>query len=292
MELHFVNRALSPEQRTQLNVYGNESFREGAKLFPGEYKTANELDLVTKTNQAIREMFRNFEIENLFAVIDPNSVHFLDEQHYLSVISQNDSFGQAFSVPESRIIIINREHEDHEDNGIVFTLLHEAIHLVACNTFFYDEENNKAFTKRMGFHTRTKSPLAKEVFVGFNEAIVDLTARMVQEQNVDLFFGANTSEAETKRTFGTYPDEIEVLDAIILGIASKKNQNPHEVWIRFCKAQFTGDITPLKEIEETFGRGSLKTLARLGHERFNPDLLKDEQKTIRNNILAHFKQHA
>jgi hypothetical protein len=289
MEIILPDTTLSQNGREMATNYLKASFEVGSQPIAGEYKKPEELELIQKVNIGVANLFSYLGISELFREIDAGQVHYLDGDSYRSNLPDARSGGVAMNI--NKAIVINRDDGDVVEHGAkLFRLLHEAVHLSACNTYKFDEEKLRISSRQSGFSFDTKSPIAGLTFEGFNEAIVDGAADEIQLNNFSLFFGEDAKIEETWDMFsGSYPQERLILDEIVLGIAGKKDVSARDVWLMFCKSQFIGDVMPFRLIEEVFGAGSLKLLATLGHERSNPELSKEEQEAFRINILNYFK---
>jgi hypothetical protein len=283
MEIRFSNYNLSLEKSQAAKSALLEWFKEAREPMDGEIKKPEELDLVVKGNIALRQYFELLGIGSSFREIDPNSVHFISTQEYEKLGFKR---GQAKSSPGYDTIFINRDATNV--NNLVFTYLHEAVHAVSDTVF--EVNGSKISVKKTGFDIVTNSPTAKEVFVGLNEAVIDYTARIIQDNNLELFFGEGSEI--NKRIVGAYPDELSIFDEIISGISRKKDAELRDIWFTFSRALFTGETAPLKLIEETFGKGSLKILATLGHERLDVNLSEEERHDYRKNILKYFQERS
>ena len=285
MEIRLTNRYLSVVEAIAAQRVIQENFEIGRRSSPSEYKTSNELDLVLVTNTVLRQEFEELGIGDLFEDIDPSRIHFLDKDEYQYQFP--GSKGDAVNVSHLGMLEINRNYYSENPYEMVFIYLHEAIHLTSFNRLRYDPEKGVILPKEVGFSRITNSPIALDAFVGFNEAVCDLSARRIQEKYIKLFY-PDVEPTDQHLLIGTYPQELEVLEAIVEGIADFNSESPVDVWLRFYKAQFTGDISSLKEVERVFGNGSLRILARLGLENLNENLSDEQKSQIKSEIRDYF----
>jgi hypothetical protein len=79
---------------------------------------------------------------------------------------------------------------------------------------------------------------------------------------------------------------MEIIDLVIDKIAAKKGESKDEVWNRFKKGFFDGSMMHLRDVEETFGKGSLRVFAHIGHYRTNN--ISEEQEFKANNLMRRY----
>lgn len=144
------------------------------------------------------------------------------------------------------------------------TILHEATHAKS----FHKREisNNTSVNRsyRTGYNVERARDGKEQYFSGFNEAIVDKTT-------LDIVLRENKDYSSSKKDISRflfylnsgYRAEMMTVDSIIKNVAKHKKESEKEVWDRFKKGQFTGDMMHLRDIEEAYGPGALRILATM-----------------------------
>jgi hypothetical protein len=216
----------------------------------------------------------------LFRELDPTTVHFLPGYIYAEFFPS--ALGTAFQDDIQRMTVINRDSEDQ-----TFLYLHETVHRHYYQSYFFNQDYESIKPKKGGFEIDTNSATLSPAFSGLNEAVCDVIADVVQEKNLQLFYGGSSKVPRILRA--TYPEEIQILEAVVIGIANSNNEHFFDVWQRFQRSLFTGDVAILRDIEKAFGKGSLRKLSALGLERFE-DISADQRKSIRYDIKRHFSK--
>jgi len=61
---------------------------------------------------------------------------------------------------------------------------------------------------------------------------------------------------ENKDIFYNLP--LEILEIVLEKIAKNNKEKPEQVWQRFKKGFFTGEMMHLRDVEKTFGKGALR----------------------------------
>jgi hypothetical protein len=88
--------------------------------------------------------------------------------------------------------------------------------------------------------------------------------------------------------------EIEIVEIIIQKVAEKKGEDRELVWQRFKRGLFSGEMMHLRDIEETFGKGSLRILASLESEDVPVAMVKkyfeSENETEKNAIAREISE--
>lgn len=260
MQIEFADRSLSPEAVREASALIENFIRMGKEPFDGETeKSAQELSLISNANDAFRKEFGNLGIEYLFSEIEPESVHFLSNAAFEKLFPRAQ--GDAFTIEINRSIVVKKQGE------IVFPYLHEVAHILSYQKFLHKEPQSVKI-KQAGFHINTKSDEIKYAFIGLNEAICDMSAYTVQTNNFETLFNKPATLANVqKELFCTYQEEVKVLEETISGIAQYRSLDFFDVWVKFHRAFYTGDLSVLRDVEPVFGKGSLRKLALLGLDR-------------------------
>jgi hypothetical protein len=138
------------------------------------------------------------------------------------------------------------------------TLTHESVHDRSFHKYRVTEDKNsttKVDDYRVGYHINADEP-ENVWFGGFNEAVTDRTMEDIINRDKD----ANEEKFQTR---SKYKFNLEIVDKIAEKIAAVKGETKEEVWKRIKRGQFTGEMMHLRDIEKTFGPGSLRVLASM-----------------------------
>lgn len=177
---------------------------------------------------------------------------------------------------EPILYLSDREHDAK-------TIIHELTHAKSSRGFFVNSSNEIAPYKS-GYSTNKikGKELVKNdyYFNGFNEAVTEKIARELLLKNKDKIMnkdeGRNLEENLSKH--GSYSGYITVLDKIIDMLAQFEYKNKEEIWSRFKKNYFTGEMMHFRKIEEVFGVGSLRILAAMDSSTMSPYDLEEGSK--------------
>lgn len=148
------------------------------------------------------------------------------------------------------------------------TLIHEAFHRSSFHQFIFND--NEVSMNRSGYEKCLASNRSIGQFDFLNEYMTDrLMMDFFQENGKYLVdsFGSPTALMEHIRYVyylsKNAHDHDEIFDTLIKRISFKIGKTVMSVLRRFKDAYFTGDMTHLKWIEETFGRQSLRLIATI-----------------------------
>jgi hypothetical protein len=119
-------------------------------------------------------------------------------------------------------------------------------------------------TTRLGFasYSRHGSDENLDHFVGFNEGMVQFTARQWLRRN------------ELPSPSGAYLDEVALVKILINKVAEVTRETPKQVFENWEKDQFRGRLMALRDIEKAFGPGALRVLSIYDHLKEDSDAIQ------------------
>jgi hypothetical protein len=242
---------------------------EGAYEGPGELeKTPEDLRIIEEVNLLLNEELEALGIE-VHKNIDPQTIHFLNRSDFLKV--SNMAGPRAFGDPISGHIYVDNETKQgsiHPSDLNEFKLLlHESIHMLSHIKYYLDDQRKTLDTYRTGYFTNNVSngEDVHDHFTGLNEAVTEAMALEVTEKNRATLDNTihPTEEDWEYGLSGSYEAEREILEFIIKKIVEKNGEAEDEVWNRFKKGAFTGEMMHLRDIERVFGIGTLRVVAAI-----------------------------
>jgi hypothetical protein len=302
---NIAGKDLTPEKRGEL-VKDLEYRRiESMKPIEGEYlKSPEEFKIIKSFNKYLNEEQEDLGIKDKVEIV-PEQIHLLPKDVYnrMQGISSKTETRAIFS-PLNQKICIDKDHYKNRLN-LYKSILHESIHAASFSKFIVGEKEKRPPLRRSGYHIGTLMEDVKhEYFEGLNEMIADETARDILTKHRDeLRKELNITSWEERKTTGSFYSR-DILHTIIEKIADKNNEEERNTWTRFKRGLFTGEMMHLREMERTFGKGSLRVLAAVecGTKEGIPDEEahkkaldyfqidnEEERDKIANEILAEEK---
>lgn len=277
-------------------------------------KNEGDLRTIERINFWLGEYFRDADIEE-FRKISPEQFIFLSQDDFIKfgwdVFNKDWSDFPAKSILLLRgIILINRSLELNRF-AYIAGLLHEAIHIASeykskilykkkTNTDGYEDDSGSA---RTGYSIRSvkkevdgEDYQTYEYFEGLNEAIIQLTTfDILTKHKEELFSEFNITEEEKNKFRDGYGAYEHIFVIIAKRVAKNLGISPKDYWLRFKKNLFVGNLMFLRDIERTFGRGSLRVLAFLGSSSshaYDQDLIGLFEKYFTSDDMAERNQIA
>jgi hypothetical protein len=149
-----------------------------------------------------------------------------------------------------------------------YLLLHEIIHAAGFST-----EAPQGGPRRVGY--MQYGPRAEngtgDIMRYFNEGVVQHLTKQWADRHRDAIIdllGVEDSDfdfaEEPESTI--YRQSRRVLDLIVEGISTAKDEDQNQIYERIARGHFTGEMMHLRDIERTFGAGRLREIAMIGAE--------------------------
>jgi hypothetical protein len=264
-------KKLTPEDEEEVKALVEQMREESRKPLEGEAeKTVEEMKVVDKINEYAAEEFEELGIKEEPA-IPPEQIHFLSEEAYDNNFPGEKERGFAFHDPDTGLICVDKSRCSKPQ--LFKVVFHEAVHTLSFHKYFASVETRRVGPYRAGYTTarpRVGEDVKKfhEHFRGFNEAITEaITKEVMEKHKGDLASVFHFTPEERQKELRYYDEYIKVVDKIVDGIAVKNKEDRADVWRRFKRGIFTGEMMHLRDVERTFGKNSLQLLALLGAER-------------------------
>jgi len=294
-----IGNNLSVENSEQVVGKIEERRKEVLKPLAGEVeKRPSFIDFIKDFNSWLYRELDDLGIEYK-GNISPDQVHLLTDdsfkkefkKRYKMAGSKCAGFHDASSNAVYVKTDIKRQDSDEFARADFYhTNIHEMIHQASYHKYSLEniheatpEKHIQELTDlepdiyRMGYAIYGKKPEDHNHFYYLDEAVVEkLSNEMMHEHQWVLYKLAGIHDyAISSATNGWvdrkkqieykpgYEKIVNILDLVIKKIAQKKNEPIEDVWRRFKKGLFTGELMHLRDIEKTFGKGSLRFIEQL-----------------------------
>jgi len=258
-EYNIIGKNLTPEKKKELNYY-LEGRKDGAmEPIEGEYiKTLEELKFVKYINKYLNEEFQGLGIKRKVE-IKPEQIHILPSDIYKKVLPGIE-YKACFVGLNQGVYIDKHAHKTRLKLREV--MFHEAVHMASFSRFFKKSDEDVLKPYRTGYNLFNKGKGSHVHFRGLNEMITDAVAvEIIKKHQNELVKKFKITDKEQNEGMDRYPRVI--LETIIRKLAKKNNEKEEDIWNKFKKNMFIGNMIHLREIEKAFGRGSLRVLAAL-----------------------------
>lgn len=271
LKIHF-NKVPEGEKEIAEGIV-RRSKSKGVERIPGEYeKSGEELKAIRVINDLIQKKLREIEINPKDALV-PNRVHLINQEIADSLDMK--SIGDYDSEEES--IHINKDRLKKRRIGMYKAILHETLHYYSFDSVIAVGPQTDINPHRSGYRVKNleSGNTSHQHLHGFNEAVVEkMTQEILRENEEYLRKEFNPSEGELKKEhrYGAFDDEIEILDLVISKMALSLKEEPKEIWQKFKKGLFSGEMMHLRDIEKIFGPGSLRVLSAMSSKGSTKDM--------------------
>jgi len=256
-------------------------------------KTAEDNYVIDKYNEYLQAAIANLGLK--FGPVPKDMIKLLNNTDYAKVATDQDSSG-TFD-PNLNLIIIKR-FEGISGVRQYHNMMHEMIHGLSFQKLVINQDEER-HSQRIWYDFE-KNDSQEFAFGGFNEGVTELlTVEILNEHKVELLghlegfkkMFPDFREGFFKVKNGAYP---AIASMLIKRLSQKSQQSEAEIWNKFKTGLLTGDMMPLRDIENCFGKDSLKVLAKCGQggeidSQVNDYFLSDdsaERDRIKKGLLS------
>lgn len=230
--------------------------KRGLELLPGELpKSPEVLKFIEKINKYIAEELHDLDLEFDSKVV-PEQIHLLPDAKYIKHAPKN-SRGTYYQNEDMYVVRGGLPRLQ-----MFKTILHEALHKVSFHAWSIAPKTGEEGRRIVEQHRTGYG--GKEHLDKFDEGVIDVLVIRILARHADelreIFH--ITPEEETEGV-NSYKFEVDLVSAIIKKIAEKNQERFARVLYRFARGLFTGEMMHLRDIERTFGGGSLRILAAM-----------------------------
>jgi len=264
-EQFVFGKDLSSQKKEEIAENINKIKEQAKQKVEGEYeKTQDELKFIGMINTYIEKEFQDLKIAN-FHSLRAEQFHLVNMEAYKKLDAGKDFV--AFVIPIESATYINKNVARHRLE-LYKTILHESIHLCSSEKNRAVNKNGKLYISnyRKGYANQNIEDAQgkkHEHFRGFNEAVTDLIAIDILKEHKNELVSNLKIKLEEEQLPVSFTNYKKLLIEIMHKIAKKNNEKVEDVWKRFKRGYFTGDMMHLRDVEKTFGKGSLRFLAAI-----------------------------
>lgn len=265
----------------EIRMIREELHQEGTLPIEGEIeKTPEDKEAIDAVNSYLQQLFQDLKLP--YEPIPYERVHFLSNEVFISIYQSEDeregSDTLGFHEALKGAVYLNKDFSVDSTKSDAFyrfsNLMHEVIHFQSKVKVIADTDEREISPYRTGYSMHN---LKKSHFVGLNEGIVEATQTnliLKYRNEVAQRTGLNPNEVDrAASTHKSYRENVDLVMKIANDISISKHEPHEQSFNRLLREQFTGNLMHLREIEEIYGTGSLRLLARYGSEK---DLVLDQ----------------
>ena len=296
----FIGRRYQPDEKESRQDALRQWSEEASKPIEGELeKSEEEVRMIETVNAIIRGELESLGLTD-YNPIPPEKVHVLPGEVFKERFP--DYSEKAFFRSTSDVVFVNKDKVDTKAR-MFQTMLHELIHRASEAKFYADEKTGDIYDARVGYRIRSpwKGLEREDRLGGFNEMVVDFTAyRILLKNQQTLESDLGLTKEDIQGPIYTYMHYGPILESIVTKIAEDKGIPPVQVFSDLERGQFESNILVLKDVEKSFGKGSLEALSLLGTLRNEEDneklevMVKDffaeRDETARQNMVVSIKE--
>lgn len=219
------------------------------ELIEGELKkTPEQLKMIEKANEHINEELDELDIKKRSNIL-LGKVHFLSGNIFNETFDRHkDKSAVANCIVGEIFINLDMYFNKSE---LYNTILHECLHIVSAEKYIFDDR--EFWQKRTGYW-ESRDTKGHDHFQWFNEMIITKVSN-------DIFKKHKKEITEKKEPIYGYI--LTVLNLVIDKVAKYNQETPEDTWKRLKKGLFTGEMMHLRDVDRTFGKGSLRLIASL-----------------------------
>lgn len=199
-----------------------------------------------------------------YVPIQPSQVHVFDREEFIEHFSGEGDSVRAFYRQDRGDFIVNRSQAE-SPLRLLLTLMHEAVHRAAKERFYVSPEKAEGSVAQAGYTINSAWKEDKNLRLeGFNEIVVEYTARKIVSNNAELVASrTGSSVADVLSQPYSYAYYVPVLRAVTESVALQRGISETAAFIEIERAQFGSTILVLKHVEAELGKGSLRVLSLL-----------------------------
>ena len=258
----FIGRSYGKEELAQAEKSLEKWAEESAVPVEGEEeKTEEDRAYIDKANDLLQRRLADLGIP--YTPVSPEKIHLLSAEAYGKRLGNSADHGFTSAFDDA--IFVNKD-KHHGGADVLDTLVHEMVHRASKRRFFGSGEHGMV-PARIGYRLASpwKEPEGRAALTGFNEIVTAYMAvRILEATKDELEEELGIAKKDIEEFPYGYAQYNNVFSKIVRGVAMTKGISVGEVMDSFERGQFAENLFALKDIEATFGKGSLRVLACLG----------------------------
>lgn len=257
----------SGERAEEIKKYTESGHERGLRPLEGELeKGSEELMVIEHINRYFAKELASLGLPPQELL--PEQFHLLPHERFNAYKAENvvyEDIGPAFQEARTAAIYIDKDAEQDNRALLYHAMFHEATHAQAFIKFVLRGEDPGSYGRGGYFVGRLETPGAVRLKLrAFNEAVTEkIATEMITTYAEELISLLKLTSEEQDADLEIYPEQVNILNLVLQGIADKNRQPIEEVWRRFKRGYFGGEMMHLRDIERTFGKGSLAVLDKL-----------------------------
>lgn len=227
-------------------------------------KTAEDNYVIGKYNEYLKEEIESLELK--FNPIPRDRIKFFNYEYYNEINGDGKSGG--IFLPTKNLIMLQRM------NGVrqYHNMMHEMIHCASFQKFTLNQEIYD--NKRLGYHIQSDGE-KEDKLLGFNEGVTRLLTQEILNKHKDELLN-HLEGFKDKSPYGLLEGmnffrgnhgEGAFVERLIITMDQKSRESKEGVWKKFKIGMLTGNMMHLRDIENIFGKKSLKILSEYGEEK-------------------------
>jgi len=250
-----MGKNLSEERKLAFIKKKEQMEEESILPFKGELeKTEKTEEIINFINNCLKKEFDEMGLK--YENIPSEKVHLFLDDIFRKMHPESTASGIYSSILHEAHIRVGCS----ERANIFTTILHEMIHIASYNVYYANTNNEDLSDNyRTGYaNAQHQGQNFHEHFRGLNEGIIDLIASEILNKNLETISEMLDLEEEDYKSINWYYDEGELINAIIEKVAKQKNEDEDDVYMRFKKGLFSGEMMHLRDVEKVFGKDALR----------------------------------
>jgi len=288
-EESFIN-LLDTNMENGFNIVGKNISTERKEIFAKKYEDIEKEAMTPYTNELKKSekateiigfvnacLKKEFEKMNLqYKEIPIQKIHVFSKEGFEKTFYDKKEAPNGFysaTFKEANI----KASDDVAIAGVLKSIIHEMVHLASHNAYFANPDNEELKENyRTGyFNNQYQSENYHFHFMGLNEGIIDLVVSEIVQDNLDTILKMLAIEKEDWKDVNWYYDESGLINRIAEKIAQQKDESFDDVYMKFKRGLFSGEMMYLRDVERVYGKDSLRILSYL-----NSSVEKDDSKGI------------
>lgn len=222
-------------------------------------KTQNDLESIFLIREYLEELLIEFNIPQNINIV-AERIHLLADEDYKKQCP--DYRGGALTKSWNGIFV---NADWMKGVSLFHAMLHEFVHELSHKKYRYSDATKKVEVYRSGYSVSgydEKKERHYSLLEGFNEAMTSQISKyMLQKHSEEIREQFGISEEGLDNEIEVeYPEEREQLEDLVKRIAELRSEPLVEVWNKFVRGYFTGEMMHLRDIERVFGKGTLKNI--------------------------------
>lgn len=269
-----MGKNLSPERKEAFAKKYEEVEKEAMTPYTNELeKSEKAKEIIGFVNACLKKEFDKMDLK--FEEIPIQKIHIFSKEGFEKTFFDKKESLSAFS--SAILKEANIKASDVEIAGVFKAILHEMIHLASYNVYFANANNEELKESyRTGyFNNQYQSENYHFHFMGLNEGTIDLVASEIVQENLHTILKMLNIKEEDWKDVNWYHDESNLINRIAEKISTQKGEDFDDVYNRFKKGLFSGEMMYLRDVEKVYGQDSLRIFSYL-----NSSVEKDDNKGI------------